>query len=343
MKLRKIISMSLVLSMTLLAGCSKQEQKTYSNISVGLVLSEGRIDDEGKNKKLWTGLKQAKEELGIEISYEEPKEEDYVTTLETLIEEGKSLIVCVGEPIKDSLVEVASAYADKQFVIIDETIKALPKNVAQISFKEEEGAYLAGTLAAHITQTDSIGFIGDMPDAMTDRYKYGFKAGLESVNDKIRLEDRYTNTDWDKSIESNLAKEMYASDIDIIFSVAGNAGAQTIIAAKEANKLAIGVDENRRELAPDNLLTSVLKRYNVAMSTVVKDFVEGNLNFGVVNRYGLESGAISLSDGLSKHVSEEVLEQVNEISQEIQKGEESEIKIPKSQKEYNSINKVDFK
>lgn len=342
MKLKKILSMSLVLSMALLAGCSKEE-KSYSGISVGLVIAEGRIDDEGRNKDIYNGLNQAKKELEVEISYEEPKEEDYVTTLETLIEEEKDLIVCVGEPIKDALVEVASAYADKQFVIIDETIKGAPKNVAQVTFKEEEGAYLAGVLAAKITETNSIGFIADMPDKMTDRYKYGFKAGLESVNPKMKLEDKYTNTEWDKSIEGQIAKDMYAKDIDIVFSVAGNAGAETIKAAKVANKLAIGVDENRRELAPDNLLTSVLKKYNVAMFNIIKDFGDGKLKFDEVNRYGLESGAISLSNGLSKHVSKEILESINEISEEIQKGEKSDIKIPKTEKEYNNINKVVFK
>lgn len=342
MKLKKILSMSLVLSMALLAGCSKEE-KSYNDISVGLVVAEGHIDDEGRNKEIWSGLKRAKEELGVEISYEEPKEEDYVTTLETLIEEDKDLIVCVGEPIKDALVEVASAYADKNFVIIDDTIKGAPRNIAQVTFKEEEGAYLAGALAAKITETNSIGFIGDMPDKMTDRYKYGFKAGLESINPKIKLEDKYTNTEWDKSIEGQIAKDMYKADIDIIFSVAGNAGAETIKAAKEANKLAIGVDENRRELAPDNLLTSVLKKYNVAIFNVVKDFGDGNLKFEGLNRYGLESGAIALSNGLSKHVSEEVLESINEISEEIQKGEDSDIKIPKTENEYNNINKVEFK
>lgn len=342
MKFKKILSMSLVLSMALLAGCSKEE-KSYSDISVGLVVAEGHIDDEGRNKEIWRGLKRAKEELGVEISYEEPKEEDYVTTLEKLIGEETDLIVCVGEPIKESLKEVANAYTDKQFAIVDEVYDIPVGNIAQVTFKEEEGAYLAGALAAKITETNSIGFIGDMPDKITDRYKYGFKAGLESINPKIKLEDKYTNTEWDKSIEGQIAKDMYATDIDIIFSVAGNAGAEAIKAAKEANKLAIGVDENRRELAPDNLLTSVLKKYNIAIFNVVKDFGDGNLKFGEVNRYGLESGAISLSDGLSKHVSEEVSESINEISEEIQKGEDSDIKIPKTEHEYNNINKVEFK
>lgn len=341
MKLKKLLSISLsaILSMSLLTGC-KSKEKTHEDISIGVVLSEGRIDDLGSNKSIWEGLEKAKAEFGINIEYIESKQEsEYITNIESLIANKVDLIIAVGEPLKDVVKEVAGNYTDQKFAVIDQFYKTIPNNVAQISFKEEEGAYLAGALATKITETDNLGFIGDMPDEITQKYKYGFKYGAESTNLKIKIQDKYTNASGDEIKEKDIAKQMYESNIDLIFSVAKNAGAESIKVAKEMDKYAIGVDENRRELAPDNVLTSVLKKLDVASYNLAKNLIDGDLEYGVETRYGLEEGAIALSDGVNKHINEELLEYINELSKEIKDGD---IEIPSTEKQYKSMTRVVF-
>jgi basic membrane protein A len=340
MNLKKILSIFLILPMIFLSGCKSEEIVINSDLSIGFI-ANGSIEDKDKNQYVWEGLKSLRNEFDIKISYIEAKQEDdYIISLESMIADECDLIICIGEDMVDSLIEVANIYTSNQFAIIDATITSGNSNIAQVNFKEEEGAYLAGVIAANITETNEIGFIADLPTTINAKYMYGFKAGLESVNPKIRLTDKYTNEIWDNNLQGKIARELYENNIDIIFSTASNAGIQTIEVAKELNKLAIGTDRDKRDIAPDNFLTSVVKRYDMLTIKMIEDFSSDKLNFGrTENRYGIEEESIALCDGISKHISEELAKEIEDISEEIKK---DEIEIPKSKSEYNSLNKVNL-
>ena len=336
MKLKKLlsVSMAMVLSASLLAGCSKKEE-TKSDLSIGIVLGEGSINDQSFNQSTWEGLQQAKEEFGIEVKYlESQQESEYIQNVETFIDQDVDLIIGVGYQLKDTIEEVSSSYPDQKFAILDETYEKIPANVVPVVFKEEEGAYLAGAVAAKMSETKNVGFIGGMPAPSVVRYQYGFKAGAEHADPAIKVSEQYANSFSDAAKGKSIAKQMHSANVDIILTAAGAVGNGSIEAAKENGKYAIGVDRDQSDLAPENVMTSILKKLNVASYNLAKDLVEDNYKGGVEKVYGLKENGVGLASNIESFVTKEVLDYVDEITAKIISGE---IKVPKTEEEYNSM------
>lgn len=338
MKFKKIISIStsIILSMSLLTGC-KSEKEAKTNLSVGIVLGEGSINDQSFNQATWEGLQKAKSEFGIKVEYLESKQEsEYIQHIETFVDQEMDLIIGVGYQLKDTIEDVSASYPEQKFALLDETYEKIPANVVPVVFKEEEGAYLAGATAAKMTKTDNVGFIGGMPAPGVVKYHYGYKYGVESTKTGVKVHEQYANSFSDQAKGKSIAKQMYANNVDIILSAAGDTGTGAIEAAKENSKLAIGVDRDQSDLAPENVITSVLKKLDVASYGLAKDLVEGKFEGGVEKVYGLKEGAIGLPENTNKLVPKEILDYVNEVSEKIKNGE---IKVPRNEDEYNSMKK----
>lgn len=339
MKLKKIISLSasLVLSMSILTGCTSKKEENKEKLSVGIVLGAGSINDQSFNQATWEGLQQAKKEFNMDVKYLESKQEtEYLQNIENFIDEEIDLIIGVGYQLKDTIESAAKSYPDQKFGLLDETYDEIPSNVVPVIFKEEEGAYLAGVIAAKMSQTKNIGFIGGMPAPGVVKYHYGFKYGVESTDSTIKFSEQYANSFTDQAKGKSIAKQMYAANVDTILAAAGDTGTGAIEAAKENNKYAIGVDRDQSDLAPNNVITSVLKKLNVASYNLAKDLAQGNFKGGEAKVYGLKDGAIALADNTNKLVTKEVLEEVNKVADKIKNGE---IKVPNNEEEYNKMMK----
>ena len=168
MKFKKIVALSasLVMCASILTGCSTKSEDigAASDISVGIVLGEGSVNDQSFNQATWEGLKQAEEDFGIEVKYLESRQEsEYIPNIETLIDEDMDLIIGVGYQLKEAIQTSAENYPDRKFAILDETYDNIPKNVIPVVFNEQESAYLVGAIAAKMTKTNKVGFIGGLP------------------------------------------------------------------------------------------------------------------------------------------------------------------------------------
>ena len=340
MKFKKLaaLSLSVVMSASMLVGCgnkSTEESSTASSeIKIGMVADLGGINDESFNQSAWEGLQQAQKDLGIEIKVIESKQaSEYLPNMESLIDEDVDMVIGVGYTMKEDIQKQAENYPDKQFVLIDETYDTIPENVTPILFRENEAAYLTGLVAGKMTKTNNVGFIGGIQTPVVSRFEYGYKAGVNAANDKANVNVQYAGTFSDAAKGKSIANQMYGNGSDIILSAAGGTGLGAIESAKEQNKYAIGVDRDQSDLAPENVLTSALKRVNVGVYDIVKEFVEGKLKGGQEKVYGLKEDGVGIPETTKNLVPQDIIDYVNVMIEKVKSGE---IKVPATEAEFNA-------
>ena len=343
MKFKKLaaLSLSVVMSASMLVGCSTKSSEgnstTSSDIKIGMVADLGGINDESFNQSAWEGLQQAEKDFGIEIKVIESKQaSEYIPNMESLLDEDVDMVIGVGYTMKEDIQKQAENYPDKQFVLIDETYDTIPENVTPILFRENEAAYLTGLIAGKMTKTNNVGFIGGIQTPVVSRFEYGYKAGVKEANDKTNVNVQYAGTFSDAAKGKSIANQMYGNGSDIILSAAGGTGLGAIESAKEQNKYAIGVDRDQSDLAPENVLTSALKKVNVGVYDTVKEFVEGKLKGGQEKVYGLKEDGVGIPETTKNLVPQDIIDYVNEM---IEKIKNDEIKVPSTEDEYNSMQK----
>jgi basic membrane protein A len=264
------------------------------------------LGDLGFNDLAWAGLQQAEEELGAEIQVLEPTTpSEYVDNLSQLAQ-NDYLAFGVGYLFTDAIAEVAVQYPDKHFAIIDSVVEA--DNVASLTFREEQGSYLAGVLAGEMTLLDTpytdpdtkvVGFLAAMEIPLLQKFEAGFVAGVKSVDPEIEVLVQYVGSTADAFVNPTagyeISSNMISEGADIIYHAAGSTGAGLFRAAEEFNIFAIGVDMDQAPLFPDApILTSMVKRVDFATFQTVKAEVEGNFQSGEVV-FGIPEGGIALA------------------------------------------------
>ena len=342
MKFKKLISLTLCTTLlsTFMVGCSKKEDTTSKDdkekqYSVSMISDVAGINDHSFNQSAWEGLQRAEKDLNVKVKYLESKQDaDYTTNVETLVDEGTDLIIGVGAKLAPIIEQAAKDYPDQKFIIVDETYEDIPKNVETIIFKAEQSAFLVGLIAGKMTKTNNVGFIGGMDISPINAYKYGYMAGVKTANNNCTLQTQYANSFSDQAKGKAIASQMISNKADIIFIAGGDIGTGAIEAIKEANKYAIGVDRDQSDLAPDNVLTSALKRVNIGVYETVKNFVENNFEGGKSVTYGLKEGAVGIPDTTSKLVPEDILKYVADETTKLENGD---IVAPKTEEEYNEF------
>lgn len=341
MKLKKLTALGAVMVLTLssLVGCgnNKTESTDEKTITIGMVSDVGGINDESFNQSAWEGLQKAKKDLGVEVKLIESKQaSEYVGNIETLADQGADLIIGVGNTMADAIKLQAENYPDQSFAIIDQGYDEIPSNVTPILFKENEASYLAGLIAGKMTKTNKVGFIGGMENTIISRFEYGYKAGVNEANKDANVNVQYAGTFADAAKGKSIANQMYSNGADIILSAAGATGLGAIESAKEQNKYAIGVDKDQSSLAPENVLTSALKKVNVGVYDTVNDFVNGKLKGGESKVYGLKEDGVGIAESTKKLVPQNILDYVNEMIEKIKDGQ---ISIPETKEQYDSMKK----
>jgi basic membrane protein A len=267
---------------------------------VGLVLDKGGKDDKSFNSAAYLGLERAKKELGVSTKYVEASDDNsFEPMLRSFAQKDFDLIIAIGFSQSEAVKKVAPQFPNKHFVIIDGDVTA--PNVKSIIFEEHEGAFLVGALAALSSHVNKFGFVGGMDIPLIRRFEMGYEAGLKKVNPKAQLTSNFvgvTGDAWNNPAKAKeLAMSQFASGIDIIFGAAGASNAGVFDAAEEAHKLAIGVDSNQNWIKPGFVLTSMLKRVDVAVYDACKEatdgaFKAGSMHMGLANKgidYALDS------------------------------------------------------
>ena len=340
MQLKKLFAVGLTAIMmgSLLVGCSSKTESNEDVYKIGMISDTGGVNDESFNQSTWEGLQQAQEKYGkdkVQVKYVESSQEaDYTPNIETFVEEDLDLIIGVGYKMAGAIEEASKNYPDVQFAIIDHSYEKQPENVTSLIYEDNTAAYLAGLVAAKKTETNKVAFIGGIKSATLDKFEYGFRAGVKAANPNCELTVRYLNSFSDSALAKSVANQMHKDGVDVIYTAAGAAGTGAIEAAKENNKMAIGVDVDQSPLAPDNIISSTMKNVNVSIVNLVGEILEDNYQGGQVIVITLASGGVGLSDTTKDHVSKDILDYVNEQAGKIKSGE---IVVPENEKQYNEI------
>lgn len=340
MKFKKIatIAMAGIMTASFLTGCGSNTESTNNGsdkVTVAMVSDVAGINDQSYNQSAWEGLERAKKELGIEIKYLESKQDsDYATNVETLADEEVDLIIGVGSKLADTIKDAAKNYPDQKFAIIDETYDEIPSNVKSVLFESEQASYLVGLIAGKMSETKNVGFIGGLDIPVINTFKYGYMAGVKAADANCEIQAQYANSFNDQAKGKAITNQMISKGADVVFTAAGDVGTGSMEAIKEANKYGIGVDRDQSDLAPQNILTSAIKRVDVGMYETVKELVEGKFQGGTSTTYGLEQNGIGIADTTSNLVPQDVLDFVNEKIEELKAGK---ISVPKTEEEYNEF------
>jgi basic membrane protein A len=333
---KKVLSLILVtvLVLTLAMGCTGGQNE--EQLKVAMVTDVGGVNDASFNQSAWEGLQRAEKELGIKASYAQSNQEgDYTPNLEKLLDAGNDLIWGIGFKMGDAILEAAKNNPEQKYAIVDFTYgDQTPDNVVCVLFKAEQPSFLVGYIAAKMTETGKVGFVGGVKGDVIDGFDYGFHAGVKYANKDVEVLRQYADSFTDSAKGKTIAKNMFRDGADIVFHAAGGVGDGVIEAAKEEGKYAIGVDRDQNDLAPDNVITSAMKRVGNGMFNVIKELKEGNFPGGQTIVYGLADGAVGIAPTSDKHVPQEILDEVKELEQKIINGE---IEVPYNEETYNEF------
>ncbi len=261
--------------------------------TVGMAFDITGRGDRSFNDAAGAALDQAVEELGITFSESTPTGDgDRAQRVQGLVDEGAGLVQGNGFLFTDSIAELAPANPDTTFTLVDSVVEE--SNVVNLLFAEEEGSFLVGAAAALKTQTDTVGFIGGVENDLIKKFEAGYAAGAQAVNPDIEVLVNYITQppDFggfnDPARGKEIAASQYEAGADVIYSAAGGSGLGAFEAAAEAGApgevWAIGVDSDQYELVSEELqpyiLTSMLKRVDVATFLAIEQFCAGELEGG---------------------------------------------------------------
>jgi basic membrane protein A len=272
------------------AGAIAAPARSAEKVKVGLVFDVGGLGDKSFNDAAHRGLVRAQKELGAEVQYVEPGEgSERENALRRLAGKGYDLIFGVGFMFTDDVTAMAAKFPKVKWACVDYATRegqTIPDNLVALKFKEEEGCYLVGALAALTTKSGKLGFVGGMDIPLIHKFEAGYKAGAKAARPDVEVLVGYAGSTGDAFKNPTKGKELGLSQIqsgaDVIFHASGSTGLGVFEACKQEHKLAIGVDSDQWDASmPDTILTSMVKRVDVAVFETIKDRSEGKFTGGV--------------------------------------------------------------
>ena len=251
----------------LLVAGSLQAASHSEEISPAVVFDMGGKFDKSFNQGVNDGVQRFKEETGIEYrEFEVTNETQREQAIRRMAQRGADPILGIGFAQAGPIETVAKEFPDVRFTLIDGVVD-LP-NVQSVVFKEHEGSFLVGVMAAMASESDMVGFVGGMDIPLIRRFACGYEQGAKHADAAVDVVQNMTGTTpsaWnDPGRGSELAKGQFDRGVDVVYAAAGGTGVGVYQAAADGSKLAIGVDSNQNYLQPGTMLTSMLKRVDVA-------------------------------------------------------------------------------
>jgi basic membrane protein A and related proteins len=341
MRFQKVLSIFVITLGLLVSSCTDSITSAEENgkIKVGIVFDIGGKNDRSFNAAAWEGVKRAEKDFDIVLRDVEPGNPTSIEpAMRAFAEKEFDLIIGVGFAQGPIMQKVAKDYPNIKFAIIDGVIfeddgKTPKQNVASLVFREHEGSYLVGMIAAAKSKTGVLGFVGGMDIPLIHRFATGYEEGAKAVNPDIRVIDNYcgvTDSAWNNPGKGKeLALSQIGQGADVIFTAAGNSGLGAFDAVEqygknekgEANKFVIGVDSNQNGVKPF-VLTSMVKRVDNAVYDVVKEVLNGKFNGGF-HVFGLDKDGVAyaMDDFNKPFISKEILDKVEEAKKKIVNGE----------------------
>ncbi|SMH36023.1 BMP family lipoprotein [Mesorhizobium australicum] len=277
----------------LMAATAMSFSAYAADVKPALLFDLGGKFDKSFNESSYNGAEKFKKETGIEYrEYEIKGEEEREQALRRFADDGNNPIVMAGFSWATPLTAIAKEYPEISFTIIDGVADA--PNVRSVVFKEQEGSYLVGVLAGMASTTKKVGFVGGMNIPLISAFGCGYVGGAKAAGATQVFENMIGDTPeaWgNKPKATEIAKTQMDQGADVIYAAAGGAGLGALEAAADGGKLGIGVDSNQNHLFPGKILTSMLKRVDVAVYNSFKDAQDGKFTGGI-NVLGVADGGI---------------------------------------------------
>ena len=304
----------------------------FAQDPVALVIAQGGLGDQSYNDLAHQGFMAATEETGVEGRVLESR--DVVAQGEQILrraaESDFGLVVDLEYAHGEVMQAVAPDYPGTEFVVLNQVREG--DNITSVLFSEHEGSYLAGALAAMVTTNTEIpginedanlGVIGGTRSVGIDKFLVGFVQGARDINPDVQVQVAYANTFGDPATGQQMAEAMFENGADIVYQVAGGTGLGVIQAAEAAGHYAIGVDTDQDGLAPGHVLTSMIKRVDVAVADVVGAYADGSLEGGQVRNYSLADNGVGLSEMIHTRdlLPEDYLARIDELREGIISGD----------------------
>ena len=322
-----VVAVGLAVHGAALGGSSRDAARTGStafNKKVAMVIAQGGLGDKSYNDLANTGLKRA--ERKYDFKAQRIQSADIVSQGEAILRQACQarfdLVIDLEFSTADALQKVAADCPGTQWTFIN-----LPLNKSNITgfvFAEHQGSYLAGALAAMVTRNPKIpginakrviGVIGGTKSTGIDKFLVGFVQGARAVDPKVKVLVKYSNSFGDPAKGKEITEAMFDQGADIVYQVAGGTGLGVIQAAKQRHHYAIGVDTDQSRLAPKNVLTSMVKRTDLAVYKSVQMVAAGKLGHKVVN-LDLKAGGVGLGK-IRAGVPKQYIARVNAMKRQI--------------------------
>ncbi|TQR35321.1 BMP family ABC transporter substrate-binding protein [Lysinibacillus sphaericus] len=291
----KKLMMGFCLIALLLAGCSiTQQEKAQDDYKVGILLSDAGLGDESFNDSAFKGLEKARDELGILFDYKEAPDGNYEQKLEELVAEKYNVIIGLGFSVQEALEKTAKKYPDQHFILIDGQSDVA--NITSITFKEQEGSFLLGMVAAMTSKTGKLGFIGGANVPVIHHFENGFIEGARYFNPTIEIVSEYAGSFDDTEAGAAIAERYIKNGVDFIYHAAGFTGFGAIKKAEDMGIYAAGVDIDQFYIAEKTVVTSMLKNVDQAVFKMAKTLdEEGKISEKSLS-FGLADNGVGLAD-----------------------------------------------
>jgi len=302
-----------------------------ADVRVGLVFDVGGLGDKSFNDAAHRGLLRAQRELGVEVRYIEPGDgSDRESALRQLASQGYDLVFGVGFIFTDDIRKLAAEFPNVRFACIDYSVvpgqPPPPPNLAGLRFREHEGSFLVGAIAGLETKSKVVGFVGGMKIPLIEKFEAGYAAGVRHVCPDCTVLSAYAGTEpkafADPTKGRELAAAQYNRGADIVYHASGKTGSGVFRAARELGKLAIGVDSDQFDEAPCCVLTSMVKKVDVAVFDTIRDVVEGKFRGGI-HEFGIGDDGVGFvyDDNNRAMLSAETVRRVRVLADQIVAGE----------------------
>ncbi|WP_088225971.1 BMP family ABC transporter substrate-binding protein [Desulfosporosinus sp. FKB] len=277
---------------------AKPSASAQSKVKVGLLTGVGGLGDKSFNDLANDGAKKAESELGVQLKVVEPPDlASEESMMRDLAKAGNDLVIVVGFDMAEPLKKVAPEFPNTKFAIIDAEVPG--SNISSLVFNEHEGSFLVGALAGMMTKTNKVGAIPAMDIPFLNRFTVAYAQGAKYTNPNVQVVVQPIGSDFssfnDPAKAKSIALTMYNQGVDIIYHAAGGSGSGLFEAAKETKKYAIGCNSDQDYMAQGLVLTSMMKRVDVAVYDSIKGIVDKNFKTGT-NTYGVANGGIGITD-----------------------------------------------
>ncbi|GLB61525.1 BMP family lipoprotein [Cytobacillus sp. NCCP-133] len=314
--MKKLLPILLMFTL-FLSACSAAEDSAAKGkeYKIGILLSDTGLGDESFNDSAFRGLEKARDELDILFDYKEAPDGNFEKPLDELVKEGNDLVIGLGFSVQEALEKTAEKYPDQPFLLIDAVSEL--DNVVSLTFKEHEGSFLVGMLAAMTSKTGKLGFIGGLDVPVIHHFENGFIQGAKHVNPEIEISIEYAGSFGDAALGGKIAEKQIAEGADFIYPAAGFTGFGALKKAEERGVLAGGVDSDQYFVAEKAVAASMMKNIDVAVFHMAKTLAENGKIEASSYEWGLAEDGVGLSEVRVISLTEEQKSLLKKAAEEI--------------------------